>query len=89
MVRTVYTWISRQIGSDFTPEIRAQTFGKLELTVHTHLGRTMGKSMEHHSVQILNISRFQQKLRAEEALAKLSQGMRRLSSVNHFPLYLR
>ena len=42
----------------------------------------MGKSMEHHSVQILNISRFQQKLRAEEALAKLNQGTRRLSSGN-------
>ena len=35
--------------------------------------RTMGKSLDHHSVQILNISRFQQKLRAEEALAKLNQ----------------
>lgn len=34
----------------------------------------MGKSIDHHSVQILNISRFQQKLRAEEALAKLNQG---------------
>ena len=34
----------------------------------------MGKSIEHHSVQILNISRFQQKLRAEEALARLNQG---------------
>ena len=34
----------------------------------------MGKSLDHHSVQILNISRFQQKLRAEEALAKLNQG---------------
>ena len=36
--------------------------------------RTMGKGIDHHSVQILNISRFQQKLRAEEALAKLNQG---------------
>ena len=34
----------------------------------------MGKSIDHHSVQILNISRFQQKLRAEEALARLNQG---------------
>jgi hypothetical protein len=35
--------------------------------------RSMCKTQEHQSVQILNISRFQQKLGAEEALARLAQ----------------
>ena len=43
----------------------------------------MGKSIDHHSVQILNISRFQQKLRAEEALAKLNQGGGLLKNFSH------
>ncbi len=33
----------------------------------------MSKSVEHHSVQILNMSRFQQRLHTEESLARLGQ----------------